>query len=141
MIEPRFTLLGLAVLLLAPQQALPPTPALKSNVTVVEVDVVVTDKSGAPVRGLSRDDFEIAEDGTPVEIVSFSAIDLPETPRERVILPTNRSGSAFASNATAFTRASSRSIRTTWRSARRSSWSTSAGTRRRRSPVERRRWW
>ena len=75
------TFLPAVLLLLAAQQAPPPKPGFKSGVTVVEVDVVVTDKSGRPVRGLRREDFEISEDGRPVEIATFSAVDVPEAPR------------------------------------------------------------
>ena len=74
------TFLSALLLLAAPQP--PQKPALKSGVTVVEVDVVVTDKSGRPVRGLAREDFEIDEDGRPVEIATFSAVDVPEAPRD-----------------------------------------------------------
>jgi VWFA-related protein len=86
------------LLLLSAQQARPPQPTFKSNVTVVEVDVVVTDRSGRPVRGLRRDDFDISEDGRPVEIATFSAVDVPEAPPQSIIPPPDRSGSAFASN-------------------------------------------
>ena len=92
------TCLSAVLVLLAAQQAPPPKPSFKSGVTVVEVDVVVTDKSGRPVRGLRTEDFEIAEDGRPVEIATFSAVDVPEAPRESIIPPPDRSGSAFASN-------------------------------------------
>ena len=91
-------LLPALLLLLASHQAAPQKPAFKSNVTVVEVDVVVTDTSGRPVRGLLRDDFEISEDGRPVEIATFSAVDVPEAPRENVIPRVDLSGSAFGSN-------------------------------------------
>ncbi|HEU4926723.1 MAG TPA: hypothetical protein VFT24_06730 [Vicinamibacterales bacterium] len=66
--------LAVVSLLLGLQQV-PPRPAFKSGVTLVEVDVVVSDRSGRPVRGLSREDFSVAEDDTPVEIASVSAID------------------------------------------------------------------
>ena len=92
------TCLSAVLVLLAAQQVPPPKPGFKSGVTVVEVDVVVTDKSGRPVRGLRTEDFEIAEDGRPVEIATFSAVDVPEAPRESIIPPPDRSGSAFASN-------------------------------------------
>ena len=92
------TCLSAVLVLLAAQQAPAPKPSFKSGVTVVEVDVVVTDKSGRPVRGLRTEDFEIAEDGRPVEIATFSAVDVPEPPRESIIPPPDRSGSAFASN-------------------------------------------
>ncbi len=45
------------------------------DVSVITVDVVVTDKAGNPVTGLGRDDFEISEDGRPVEITNFYAVE------------------------------------------------------------------
>ncbi len=44
-----------------------------TDVNVVNVDVVVTDKQGKPVRGLSADDFRLFENGEPVEISNFYA--------------------------------------------------------------------
>lgn len=41
------------------------------NVNVVNVDVYVTDRSGQPITGLTRDDFELYEDGRRVEIANF----------------------------------------------------------------------
>ncbi len=52
------SLLSAALLLFVAQQV---PPRIVSDVNVVEVDVVVTDKSGRPVRGLSQEDFEIFE--------------------------------------------------------------------------------
>lgn len=43
------------------------------DVNVVNVEVYVTDKQGNPVPGLSKDDFEILEDGQLVEISNFYA--------------------------------------------------------------------
>jgi len=43
------------------------------SVEVVNVDVVVVDRDGQPVVGLSQDDFEIFEDGQPREISNFYA--------------------------------------------------------------------
>ncbi len=45
------------------------------TVKVVNVDVVVTDKKGDRVTGLTRDDFEVFEDGRPVAVSNFYAID------------------------------------------------------------------
>jgi hypothetical protein len=45
---------------------------LGSRPNVVSVDVIVRDKSGAVVRGLSAADFEIREDGKPQDISNFS---------------------------------------------------------------------
>lgn len=44
------------------------------NVSVVNVDVYVTDKKGNRINDLARDDFEIFEDGRPVAITNFYAV-------------------------------------------------------------------
>ena len=43
------------------------------EVRVINVDVVVLDKDGVRVTGLERDDFEVLENGKPVELTNFSA--------------------------------------------------------------------
>ncbi len=45
------------------------------NVAVVNVDVFVTDKKGNRVTGLTKDDFEILENGRPVAITHFSMVE------------------------------------------------------------------
>jgi VWFA-related protein len=45
------------------------------NVNVVNVDVYVTDKSGKRIQGLTKDDFEIYENGKKVGITNFYAVD------------------------------------------------------------------
>ena len=65
-------------------QAQPTQPFVESvDVQVVEVDVVVTDKKGRPVKGLTLGDFELYVDGQPVEIANFyeSVIHLEERTR------------------------------------------------------------
>ena len=79
-------------------QAPPSQPAFKSGVNVVEVDVVVTDKTGRPMRGLRQGDFEVFEDGKPVEVVTFVAVDLPQAPVATSIPAPDRSGASVASN-------------------------------------------
>ena len=44
----------------------------------MQLDVTVLDKSGQPVRGLTKDDFTLFEDGRPQKIEAFSAVDLPD---------------------------------------------------------------
>ncbi len=44
------------------------------EVEVVNVDVFVTDKQGRPVPNLSPEDFEVLEDGQPVEVTNFRYI-------------------------------------------------------------------
>jgi VWFA-related protein len=63
------------------QQAAPePPPAFPAAVEQVVVDVVVTDRSGKPVEGITRDDLVVKEDGVPQSIASFEAIALPGSP-------------------------------------------------------------
>ncbi len=45
------------------------------SVSVVNVDVYVTDKQGGRVRGLKPGDFEVLEDGRPVAVTNFYAVD------------------------------------------------------------------
>ncbi len=45
------------------------------DVNIVNVEVVVTDKDGKPATGLTRDDFEVYEDGKQVEVANFFAVE------------------------------------------------------------------
>ena len=44
------------------------------DVNVVNVEVYVTDRDGKRIHGLTRDDFQVFEDGKPVEISNFYAV-------------------------------------------------------------------
>ena len=57
-----------------------PRPVFRSNLNVVSVDVIVRDKSGAVVRGLTAADFEIREDGRPQTVDSFTFEEITEKP-------------------------------------------------------------
>ena len=58
-----------------PQPAAEETTFFESiDVEIVNVDVVVTDKKGEPITGLTVDDFEVLEDGQPVVISNFFAV-------------------------------------------------------------------
>ena len=48
----------------------------KSVVNRVVLDVVVTDSTGKPVRGLTQKDFSVSEDGRPQQVLSFDVHDL-----------------------------------------------------------------
>ena len=48
-----------------------PTPGYRVTVRLVNVFTTVTDDHGAPVAGLSRDDFRVLEDGIPQTIAVF----------------------------------------------------------------------
>ncbi len=54
-------------------------PVFRTDAGYVEMTVVVTDGRGAFVRGLTRDDFEVFEDGRPQRLDGFSFVDLSAT--------------------------------------------------------------
>ncbi|HVQ13812.1 MAG TPA: hypothetical protein VMS40_09485, partial [Vicinamibacterales bacterium] len=54
-----------------------PSVTFKAETNFVEVHAIVTDETGAFVRNLTRDDFEILEDGKLQTPAAFSLIDLP----------------------------------------------------------------
>ena len=56
-----------------PQKALPPVSE-RVEVSVTNVEVVVTDSKGNRVPGLTRDDFEVYQDGLPQKITNFYAV-------------------------------------------------------------------
>jgi VWFA-related protein len=70
---------GLAVLLLLPAVALAQAPVAEPtfsgtvDVRVAEVEVLVTDRAGKPVPGLTMGDFVVLEDGQPVEVTNLSS--------------------------------------------------------------------
>src|SRR5437773_7618598 len=81
----RRRLVGLAVLgaaaIVNAGQA-PPAPAqqqptFKAQVEYVEVDALVSDANGNFVRGLTKDDFQILEDGKAQTVSTFSLVDIP----------------------------------------------------------------
>jgi VWFA-related protein len=55
--------------------AAPPPLVEKIDVSVVNVDVTVTDRHGQPVAGLTRNDFEVFEDGKPQTITNFYLVE------------------------------------------------------------------
>ena len=64
-----------------------PSVTFRAETNFVEVHAIVTDETGAFVRNLTRDDFEILEDGKPQTPAAFSLIDLPI---ERPFTPSRR---------------------------------------------------
>jgi VWFA-related protein len=52
-------------------------PTFKVQVDFVEVDALVTDRSGNFVRDLKKEDFQVIEDGRAQTITTFSLVDLP----------------------------------------------------------------
>ena len=54
-------------------------PVFRGGVQSIEVDVRVTDSSGRTVRGLTKDDFTLVDDGVPQTITSATFVDLAVT--------------------------------------------------------------
>jgi VWFA-related protein len=71
----------------APQKSEAGGMVIKENVRRVVVDVVVTDASGRPVRGLARDDFSVEEDGRAQRVLSFDVHDFDVTPEVSPLQP------------------------------------------------------
>ncbi|HZJ31214.1 MAG TPA: VWA domain-containing protein [Vicinamibacterales bacterium] len=65
-----------------PQQ--PPT--FRGSIDAVQLSVIVTDREGNPVSGLTEDDFEILEDGKPRPITTFAAVNIPIERTERTLV-------------------------------------------------------
>lgn len=55
-----------------PAEPTAPTPSAERQITL---DVQVSDKSGAPIRGLEKQDFTLLDDKRPQNILSFHAAD------------------------------------------------------------------
>jgi Ca-activated chloride channel family protein len=65
-------ILGLLLLLAAPAMAQESGDTIDVKVKLVNVFTTVADEHGAPVAGLSQDNFQIFEDGKPQKIALFS---------------------------------------------------------------------
>jgi VWFA-related protein len=77
---------------------------VKANVEIVLVNVVVRDKSGKIVRGLTKDDFTVLEDGKPQALSSFDFEQtdteaLPPLVLQPTIMGAMKNGSAEAATA------------------------------------------
>src|SRR5882672_1340799 len=58
-------------------------PTFKVQVDYVEVDVLVTDARGNYVRDLTKEDFQVFEDGKPQAVTDFALVDIPIERAER----------------------------------------------------------
>ena len=61
-----------------PQQPAPEEHTIRITVNLVQLDAVVTDSKGKHVTDLTRDDFEVLQDGKPQAITSFSHVSTEE---------------------------------------------------------------
>src|SRR5215208_3507340 len=65
------------VSLFAAPQGQAPSATFQVEVNFVDIDAVVTDARGNFVGDLTKDDFELLDEGRPQEISAFTLIDLP----------------------------------------------------------------
>src|SRR5438105_15835044 len=81
----------LAMLALGSPAPLAGQATFRSSTSLVEVDIIVKDKDGRFVSGLTSDDFEVLEEGKPQRIQHFYLVtEHPTTasePRAEVLLP------------------------------------------------------
>jgi len=63
----------------------PQNPTFRLQVEVVEIDVRVTDVKGNFVRNLTKDDFQIFEDGKEQTVTTFSLMDTPIEPSSQPV--------------------------------------------------------
>jgi VWFA-related protein len=107
---PRWILLGVACL--APvsaagqRGAAPPDGqgrlTFRSAANYVEVDAIVTDAAGLPVKGLTASDFQVLEDGRAQPVSVFSFVDLPIERPDPLIHRETQVEPDVATNETAF---------------------------------------
>lgn len=71
---------------LAPDAAQPSQPRFGTSSDLVVVPAVVVDRRGRDVTTLTRDDFEVLEDGRPVAIDTFVAPDSPDAETGRYVV-------------------------------------------------------
>jgi VWFA-related protein len=68
----------------------PQQPTFRVQVEAIEIDASVTDVRGNVVTDLTKDDFEIFEDGKPQSITSFALVNIPFARSERPLFVPNR---------------------------------------------------
>ena len=79
-----------------------PAVTFQTEVSYVDVDAIVTDASGQFVSGLTRDDFEVFEDGKPQNIEMFSYVELPVERSDQFTVLGRAVGTDARSNARPF---------------------------------------
>ena len=75
-----------AILSTSADSAQQTTPPAKSNTDMITLDVVVTPKSGPPIKGLEQKDFTVLDNKSPVALTSFQALDERQAPGEVILV-------------------------------------------------------
>ena len=101
---PAFACVGLLLVAAVHAQApqAPPSVTFQVEVNYVDVDTIVTDEKGNFVSGLTREDFEVFEDGKPQKLEMFSYVELPVEPPDRFAFLNRSVTSDSRSNGRAF---------------------------------------
>src|SRR5687767_10005100 len=99
---------------LAQAQA-PPSVTFQVEVNYVDVDALVTDDKGNFVSGLTRDDFEVFEDGKPQKIEMFSYVELPVEKGTPFLVANRPVVGDSQSNRQPFARSEERRVGKEWR--------------------------
>ena len=84
----------------APQEG--PNVTFKVEVNYVEVDARVLDAQGSFVRDLTKEDFQIREDGAPQAVTTFALVDIPVARPEVPLFASEPIESDVATNARDF---------------------------------------
>ena len=95
--------LGFRAIAQAPQNpTAPPSVTFQTEVNFVDVDAIVTDQQGHFVTGLTKDDFEVTEDGKPQKVDMFSLVEIPLARQDRFLALNRPVSSDARSNREAF---------------------------------------
>jgi VWFA-related protein len=67
-----------------------PTSTLSSRTELVSVPVIVTDNSGAHIRGLKKEDFSVLEEGVEQPVAVFEEVHAQKTAQPPAVVPTDQ---------------------------------------------------
>ena len=85
-----------------PNTADQPSVTFRVEINYVEVDAAVFDRQGRFVNDLTRDDFQVLEEGVPQDVSAFSLVNIPIERAERPLFARNHIEPDVATNATPF---------------------------------------
>jgi VWFA-related protein len=105
LIVPFVVLTGLVAGAQQPPQSAPqpPPPTFKVEVNYVEIDAVVTDPQGRVIGDLTKDEFQVVEEGTPQSITAFARVDVPVERQDAPLFKRTAIEPDVRSNVDAFT--------------------------------------
>ncbi|MEE8348235.1 MAG: VWA domain-containing protein [Acidobacteriota bacterium] len=68
---------GFLTLMMDPAWAQESEPRFRADVNTILVNVLVTDRQGHPISGLTRENFHLFEDGVEQDVLNFFPVDAP----------------------------------------------------------------